>query len=76
MALACHFFQSSLDNVELNDLQVTAPKPVRHYTLLLNCKKRLALLQKKHLTFTNLKSTETEVETMPGVTCWRQNVAD
>lgn len=70
-------FSKQFDKVELNELKVTAAEIAFAITKVSeDLKEAIGVAAKNILTFhESQKSTETEVETMSGVTCWRQNVA-
>lgn len=70
-------FSKQFDKVELIDLKVTASEIEFAITQVADeLKEAIGVAANNIRTFhESQKSTETEVETMPGVTCWRQNVA-
>lgn len=70
-------FSKEFDKVELTDLKVTSTEIEFAKTQVSDeLKEAIAIAAKNIRTFhESQKSTETEVETMPGVTCWRQSVA-
>lgn len=74
---ALHQFSKQFDQVELNDLKVTAAEIAFAITQVADeLKEAIGVAAKNIRTFhESQKSTEKEVETMPGVTCWRQNIA-
>lgn len=70
-------FSKDFDKVELTDLKVT-PAEIEFAKTQVSeeLKEAIAIAAKNIRTFhESQKSTEVEVETMPGVTCWRQSVA-
>jgi histidinol dehydrogenase len=70
-------FSKNFDNVELLDLQVSQSEIEFAQTQVSEeLKEAIGIAANNIRTFhESQQSTETEVETMPGVTCWRQNVA-
>lgn len=70
-------FAADFDQVELIDLQVsTAEIEFATTQVSEELKEAIGVAANNIRTFhESQKSTETEVETMPGVTCWRQSVA-
>lgn len=70
-------FSKEFDKVELTDLKVTSAEIEFAKTQVSEeLKEAIAIAAKNIRTFhESQKSTEVEVETMPGVTCWRQSVA-
>ncbi|WP_396178134.1 histidinol dehydrogenase [Flavobacterium sp.] len=70
-------FSKDFDNVELLDLQVSQSEIEFAQTQVSEeLKEAIGIAANNIRTFhESQQSTETEVETMPGVTCWRQNVA-
>ena len=70
-------FSKDFDKVELTDLKVTSAEIEFAKTQVSEeLKEAIAIAAKNIRTFhESQKSTEVEVETMPGVTCWRQSVA-
>ena len=70
-------FSKEFDKVELTDLKVT-PAEIEFAKTQVSeeLKEAIAIAAKNIRTFhESQKSTEVEIETMPGVTCWRQSVA-
>jgi histidinol dehydrogenase len=70
-------FSKQFDKVELEELRVAATEIELAVDQVSDeLKKAIAVAARNIRTFhESQKSTETEVETMPGITCWRQNVA-
>ena len=70
-------FSKDFDKVELTNLKVTSAEIEFAKTQVSEeLKEAIAIAAKNIRTFhESQKSTEVEVETMPGVTCWRQSVA-
>jgi histidinol dehydrogenase len=70
-------FSKDFDNVELLELQVSQSEIEFAQTQVSEeLKEAIGIAANNIRTFhESQQSTETEVETMPGVTCWRQNVA-
>lgn len=70
-------FSNDFDKVELTDLKVNPAEIEFAKTQVSDeLKEAIAIAAKNIRTFhESQKSTEVEVETMPGVTCWRQSVA-
>lgn len=70
-------FSKEFDKVELTDLTVTSAEIEFAKTQVSEeLKEAIAIAAKNIRTFhESQNSTEVEVETMPGVTCWRQSVA-
>jgi histidinol dehydrogenase len=74
--VALREFSKQFDKVELTDLKVTTEEIKFALGQVSDeLKKAIAVAAKNIRTFhESQKSAEAEVETMPGVTCWRQNV--
>lgn len=70
-------FSLQFDKVELTDLAVTSAEiEFAISQVSAELKEAISVAAKNIRTFhESQKSTETEVETMPGITCWRQSVA-
>ena len=70
-------FSKEFDKVELTDLKVSSAEIEFAISQVSDeLKEAISVAAKNIKTFhESQKSIETEVETMPGITCWRQNVA-